>query len=54
MMTNIILNVIRVIQILMSKLFIRLISELKSLGCKIIYADYYRVIIATTRFVSNS
>lgn len=35
----------------MSKLFIRLVSELKSLGCKIIYADYYRVIIATTRYV---
>lgn len=37
----------------MSKLFVRLVFELKSLGCKIVYADYYRVIIATTRYVSS-
>jgi hypothetical protein len=45
---------VRVVHILMTKLFSRLISEFRNLGCKIVYADFYRIIIATTRYVGSS
>jgi hypothetical protein len=39
----------RIIFLLMKKIFRRLIAEFRKLGVKIIYADFYRVIICTGR-----
>jgi DNA polymerase epsilon subunit 1 len=43
----------RVVHLLMTKLFTKLVAELRRLGSKIIYADFYRIIIATNRHVSG-
>lgn len=40
----------RVVYLLMSKLFSRLMAEFRRLGSHVIYADFYRIVIATNRY----
>jgi DNA polymerase epsilon subunit 1 len=39
----------RLIQMLMSKVFMRLVAELRRLGARVIFANFHRVIIATNK-----
>ena len=41
----------RLVNVLMNKLFKRLISELRKLGVKIVYADFNRIIVDTNKEV---
>ncbi len=44
----------RLVNVLMNKLFKRLISELRKLGVKIVYADFNRIIVDANKEVTLS